>query len=124
MRWRQQREPPTMSSILLKAEAQRVGFLRDKLKADYPDIDDETLCDTLEGLTDLPAQLGAVIRSALEDECLAAALKGRISDMRERLSRLQGRAERKRALAGEVMREAGLPKLVMAEFTASLRPVP
>ena len=113
-----------MNTLALKAEAQRFGVLRDRLRQDYPDIDDETLSDTLEGISTLPDQLGAVVRSALEDECLADALKARLSDMRERLARLQGRAERKRALVADVMREAGLPKLVTPEFTVSVRPVP
>jgi hypothetical protein len=113
-----------MNTIAIKAEAQRFGVLRERLKQDYPDIDDVTLSDTLEGISDLADQLGAVVRSALDDECLADALKARLADMRERLGRWQRRAERKRALVAEVMRDAGLPRLVTPEFTASVRPVP
>jgi hypothetical protein len=111
-----------MNTVQLKAEAQKFNLLRERLKRDYQDIDDATLSDTLEGLSDLPDQLQVLIRSALEDESLVEALKLRSADMRARIGRLEARTERKRALAAEVMREAGLPRLVAPDFTASARP--
>ena len=113
-----------MSTAQIKAEAQRFSLLRERLIRDYQDIDDETLSDTLDGASDLTDQLQVLIRSALEDESLADALKIRLADMRARVSRLEGRVERKRALAAEVMREAGLPRVIAPDFTASARPVP
>ena len=65
--------------------------------------------------------LAEVIRSALEDEALAAGLSTRLSDMKARLERFETRAKRKRELALKAMREAEIPKLVDADFTASLR---
>jgi hypothetical protein len=116
--------PNTMPNTMpIQAAVQRYGQLRERLKQDYPDLDDETLTDTLEGVTELTDQLRVLVRSALDDESLAEALKLRLSDMRARMSRLEERAERKRALAAAVMREAGLPRLMDAEFTASVRPV-
>lgn len=112
-----------MNTAQIKAEAQRFSLTRDRLTRDYPDIDDQTLFDTLEGVSDLSDQLQVLIRSALEDESLAEALKIRMADMRARASRLDQRMERKRALAAEVMREAGLPRVVAPDFTASIRPV-
>ena len=112
-----------MNTMPIKAAVQRYTQLRERLKQDYPDIDDETLGDTLEGISDLPEQLQAVIRSALDDESLVEALKLRLADMRARVGRLEERSERKRALAAGVMRDAGLPRLIAPDFTASVRPV-
>ncbi len=53
-------------------------YLRDKLEAEFPDADEETLRDTLEGMTNLTDMLGAVLRSQLDDLALTAALRARI----------------------------------------------
>jgi hypothetical protein len=79
------------------------------------------LLDTLEGITDLHEMIAAVIRSALVDEALHAGLRGRLGDMKERLSRLEVRAGKKRELALHAMSEAGLAKLEQPDFTASTR---
>jgi hypothetical protein len=113
-----------MNTMPIQIAAQSYTRLRERLKADYPDIDDDTLGDTLEGISELPEQLSAVVRSVLDDEMLAEALKLRIADMRARLGRLETRAGQKRELVGTVMRETGIPRLVDPEFTASVRPVP
>jgi hypothetical protein len=94
---------------------------RDKLQEEFPDADDETLADTLEGLTDLNDLLTEVIRSALDDEALLSALKSRIADMRERAGRIGARAEKKRLLVAEAMAQAELKRLEMPDFTLSLR---
>jgi len=62
-----------------------------------------------------------VIRSALVDEALHSGLRGRLDDMRARLSRLEVRASKKRELALQAMSEAGLAKLEQPDFTASTR---
>ena len=77
--------------------------------------------DTLEGITDLHEMIAAVIRSALVDEALQAGLRFRVDDMKERLSRLELRATKKRQLALEAMSEVGLSKLEQPDFTASAR---
>lgn len=98
--------------------------LRAELLVMFAGIDDETLRDTLEGLSSLPEALSAVIRTYLDDLSVAAALGMRISDMQERLGRFEARAEKKRALVTQVMERAALKKLQEPDFTVSLRAVP
>ena len=110
-----------MNVPVLKAEVQIYNCLRQKVMDQYLDLDDETIRDTLEGITDLHEMIAAVIRSALVDEALHAGLRFRLDDMRERLSRLELRASKKRGLALEAMTEVGLSKLEQPDFTASAR---
>ena len=105
----------------LTVEAPKYQLLRQRLLADYPNLDEETVADTLEGITDLHEMIAVVIRSALVDEALQAGLRFRIDDMKERLSRLELRATKKRQLALDAMTEVGLSKLEQPDFTASAR---
>jgi hypothetical protein len=105
----------------ISIEANKHQLARERLLADYPNIDEETLADTLEGITDLHEMIAAVIRSALVDEALQSGLRARIVDMKSRLYRLEERGSKKRQLALEAMTEAGLKKLEQPDFTASAR---
>ncbi len=108
-------------STELVVELNSFKVLRDRLLAEIPDLDGETLADTLEGITDLREILAEVIRSALDDEALAAGLSTRLCDMKARIERFETSAKRKRELALKAMNEVEIPKLAVADFTASLR---
>jgi len=102
-------------------EIYRYEMTKNRLLTAWPEIDSETLTDTLEGITDLHEMIAAVIRSALVDEALHSGLRFRIDDMKERLSRFELRAAKKRQIALDAMTEAGISKLEQADFTASAR---
>ena len=108
-----------MSRVAI-AEGQYQEFRR-RLLLDEPDIDERTLADTLEGLTDLHEILAAVIREALFDEALCSGLKQRIDQMEDRQRRLDNRAAKRRQLVRDVMVENAIKKLVDPEFTVSIR---
>lgn len=96
-------------------------YLHEKLATQFPDADEETLLDTLEGMTNLHEMIAAVIRSRLDDLALVAALRARMADMQERLARLEQCAEKKKEVVTSVMERAGLKKLTEPDFAVSLR---
>ena len=110
-----------MNALPLTNELQHYRRLKERLLEDLPEVDDETIRDTLEGITDLHEMIAAVIRSALVDEALHFGLRSRLDNMKERLCRLDLRASKKRQLALDAMTEVGLSKLEQPDFTASAR---
>jgi Gp157 protein len=96
--------------------------IRDRIRAEDPQIDEQALADTVEGLTDLHEILGVIIRAALADQALATGLEVRIGEMQARRDRLQERAAKRRQIAKDVMVELDLKNLLAPDFTASIRP--
>lgn len=95
--------------------------IRERIIALEADIDEETLADTLEGLTDLHEVIAAVARSALVDEALVAGLKGHIQNLQDRLRRLTERAASRRRIARDAMLEVDVRKITAPDFTLSVR---
>ena len=96
--------------------------VRERIRTLEPELDEQTLADTVEGLTDLHEILAVIVRAALADEALATGLKGRIAEMHERLERLQERAAKRRQVVKDTMVELDLKKLTAPDFSASIRP--
>src|ERR1700722_13508765 len=110
-----------VEASVIRYEVSTYHLLSEQLKATYSEIDDETLKDTMEGLSDLPDMIERVIRSSLEDDMLTVGLKSRLEDLSTRLGRLKDRCEKKRQLACRVMAQACIGRIQVADFTASLR---
>jgi hypothetical protein len=95
--------------------------VRERIIALEADIDETTLADTLEGLTDIHEVLAAIVRSALLDEALAEGLKGHIQRLQERLQRLTERGAARRQIARDAMVEVDIRKIAAPDFTVSVR---
>ncbi len=96
--------------------------LRDRILAECPDLDEQTLADTLQGATNLYEAIAAVVRSMGEDESMIEGLESRLAEMAERKKRLEARIDKKRELVAVGMAEADIKKFVDPAFTVSLVP--
>ena len=109
-----------ISSEVVRLEAAHYRLMAEELKSQYQSIDDETLRDTLEGASELPQIIEALVRSSLEDETLLVGLKARVDAMQERQSRIKARHDKKRELTAWAMAHTGVTKLEVPDFGVSL----
>ena len=114
----------TNANARINYERQRYQAFREKLLLQDPDLDERTLADTLEGLTDFTDILAATIKAALKDERDAAALSFEIDDATVRRKRLQDRAAYRRQAVRDAMLNADIKNITRPSFTASLREAP
>jgi len=114
----------TFGEIAMSLEFAAITYrtIRDRIQSENPQIDEQTLADTVEGLTDLHEIIAAIVRAAQADEALATGLKGRIAEMQDRLDRLQDCAAKRRQIAKDVMVELDLKKITAPDFSVSIRP--
>jgi len=106
----------------MKVASASYRFIRDRIRAEDPQIEERVLADTVEGLTDVHEVIAAIVRAALADEALATGLKSRAAEMEDRLDRLQNRAAKRRQIVKEVMVELDIKKITAPDFTVSIRP--
>ena len=86
-----------------------------------PDLDDQTLADTLDGETDLTERIVRLCRAALESERQAETLAGMIKDMQARKKRFEARGDHLRGIALWAMQEAEMPSIVAPDATVTIR---
>src|SRR5262249_8471073 len=106
----------------LEISALTYRAIRDRIRTEDPQIDDRTLTDTVEGLTDLYEIIAAIVRSALSGEALATGLKGRLLAMQGGWGRLENRAMKRRQIVKDVMVDLDLKKITAPDFSVSIRP--
>lgn len=99
-------------------------YVKEQLRVQFPDADDQTLADTLEGESNLDELLIAVMRSAETDEMLVAGIKARAEELAERRKRLEQRIEAKRGIVLRTMERASMKPIEAPDFTLSLRRTP
>ena len=114
-----------MNDPHLDFEVRRYKAIRDALLVDNADdIDEQTLADTTEGLTDLHELLAAIVRGALDDDANVGKLKAQIFDLQRRIENYQRREEHRRQVVLKAMLDCNIKAIRAPDFTVSTRDAP
>jgi flagellar motor switch protein FliG len=93
----------------------------ERVSAMFPEEDQDTLADSIAGMSDLPDAIVAVLRAALEREAQAKAIKDElIARLLYRAHRLEDGARTMRAAALQAMIEGNLPKIRAIDMSLSV----
>lgn len=103
--------------VAIPALAAQYRQLREAILAEYPDIDPETLADTLDGATDAQDAVVSLVRLAREAEAWATAAYNLATDYKSRGARHEARGERLSAVALSLMEAMGEKNIKRPEFT-------
>jgi chaperonin cofactor prefoldin len=111
-------------TTLVSTAARVVAELRERLKAEFGLEDGEqALEDTLEGATELPEMLAALVRQAVDCEDQSEAIGTRVKTMQARAARLETKAQSLRVSIAWALQEAGMKRIpadALPEMTVSL----
>jgi len=88
---------------------------------DAPDIDPQTMLDTLEGATDLHEALIDVAKEVMEREAANVGLSSLIADLQDRKRRNESTADALRTIILQAMDTAGIPQIKSDFCTLSKR---
>src|SRR6185437_3589858 len=102
--------------IALNAHKALVAHIREM----FPDETEESLSDSVEGLTELDAAIFSVLRHAAEREAHGKAIGEMIDTLAARKRRLEEGAKSIRLAALHAMLEAGFKKLAAPDMTVSV----
>ena len=115
--------PKPPNAHLLQRETEAARVLREALSA-IPNMDDETLRDSIEGETNIRELIAAVMLDINEDEILCTGIDKLMSDLHGRRARLEGRTEARRAAIQKAMETGEIKSLATPSGTLSLRSTP
>lgn len=104
----------------LQAELSHHQALVADLRRRFPDADEDTIADTVEGISNLDEALAEVARSVADDKAAAEACGLRIADLEIRKKRHLDRADTKRDAIANAMAAAGIKKVAAPDVTLSL----
>ena len=98
----------------------RIAATADTIRAMLGDDEDaQAFLDTLDGETDAISVLDQLIEIDQEAKSHAASIKARIGELRDRMTRIERRAEAARAVMGDILDAIGERKVARPAATVS-----